>query len=285
MGSMHQIPESNNQLEPDASNGKPNTIGSQAWWHGVGHSAIPPDVLGESLLNLSSTKHPNSLLGTKASEFRTNGGQDSGDDTNKEMQTIALTKSDGNCGQEQQHTASVMTPIFGEYLTPPTQLELVGHSIVHSHILGVHHSRMALPLEMTEEPVYVNAKQYHGILRRRQSRAKAELEKRLIKARKPYLHESRHLHAMRRARGSGGRFLNTKKKLDGAAKAAAAAATATATCKNCGEQDPTTGPNHQMNILADDGLPGLAVMVDNSGNHGKKGIGDLGILNPTNHRG
>ncbi|CAH0488040.1 hypothetical protein KXD40_003141 [Peronospora effusa] len=65
-----------------------------------------------------------------------------------------------------------------------------------------------------EEPVYVNAKQYHRIMIRRQQRAKLEAKLGNPRQRKAYLHDSRHKHAMRRPRGPGGRFL-TKDEIQG----------------------------------------------------------------------
>ncbi|GKV22262.1 hypothetical protein SLEP1_g32145 [Rubroshorea leprosula] len=243
---MQSKSDNRNQLEPDSHVLLPNSVYSEPWWRAAGYNPNSTGLRGENVSNSSSMECPNDLESNDGQSL-SNGMLDEEEDANKEAQTTASSQSAGNSGQKHQnltHVTSTVSAAHSDCLTQAPQLELIGHSIAcasnpyqdpyyggmmtayghqplgYPHFVGMPHARMSLPLEMAQEPpVYVNAKQYPGILRRRQARAKAELERKLIKARKPYLHESRHQHAMRRPRGTGGRF--AKKTNGDAAKSSA----------------------------------------------------------------
>ncbi|XP_029055868.1 nuclear factor Y-box A isoform X3 [Osmia lignaria lignaria] len=100
-------------------------------------------------------------------------------------------------------TAAATTPV--QPLASPTA---TATQMVPGNSGQAQFQRVALPNAevFEEEPLYVNAKQYRRILKRRQARAKLEAEGKIPKERPKYLHESRHRHAMNRIRGEGGRF-------------------------------------------------------------------------------
>ncbi|KAK6285266.1 hypothetical protein POUND7_011445 [Theobroma cacao] len=231
------------QLDHGAQSVLQSTVFSEPWWKGVGTNP-----LGEAASNSSSMEQLHGSMANGAVQSQAHGGLGNGDgrngqdrqhpkhapsaapltlgehlEPNSQMELVGHSIVLTAYPYSDPQYSGIMTSYGPQTMVCSEYLVLCGdrgyaliilkvyEMYVSPHLYGMHHARMPLPLQMEEEPVYVNAKQYHGILRRRQIRAKAELEKKAFKARKPYLHESRHLHAMRRARGCGGRFLNTKK--------------------------------------------------------------------------
>jgi len=127
---------------------------------------------------------------------------------NDGTQLICLKSIALNDGQLAFH-AENSAPL--SFTLPPTDSSmgiLQGGMFQNLQIPGISSAQMN-----EEPPLYVNAKQYRRIMKRREARAKLEARGLISNRRQGrYLFESRHKHAKKRERGPGGKFLSKAEK-------------------------------------------------------------------------
>ena len=111
-------------------------------------------------------------------------------------------------------------PLRNPNLKPQDCYELYGYPLLSEienvpQFNNVFRQKYLIKTLSDNKYIYINAKQYHRILRRREIRKKLhnfiQNQYKLDKNKK-YHHESRHNHAMNRERGKGGRFIGKKDK-------------------------------------------------------------------------
>jgi nuclear transcription factor Y, alpha len=138
--------------------------------------------------------------------------------TSPRFQDVAVKKERGpGSPQQMNNQINHGRPMSQQAVSPvlPNSQPLMNHGAPHSTVAPMptnqqHPQSPKLVSDTVEEsPLYVNAKQFHRILKRRVARQRLEeVLKITTKIRKPYLHESRHNHTIRRPRGPNGRFLS-----------------------------------------------------------------------------
>ncbi|CAN8299465.1 unnamed protein product [Cochlearia groenlandica] len=245
------------------------------WWKNNAFGVVPQPVTSGMPSNSGSESND---VHSASEDGALNGENDGAWKDSQAATSSRSVDNHGVEGNDSTHLAASMPNMHDQQLVQPP--ELLGHYIAcvpnpyqetyyagmvgaygqpplgFRPYLGMPRERTALQVDMAQEPVYVNAKQYEGILRRRKARAKAELERKVIN-RKPYLHESRHKHAMRRARASGGRFAK-KSEVEAAEEDAAGAGRERGSATNSSGSDPVqTDSNETLNSS---GAPKLSVV-------------------------
>ncbi|KRZ69705.1 Nuclear transcription factor Y subunit alpha [Trichinella papuae] len=104
--------------------------------------------------------------------------------------------------------AQLLQNSTGQNGSPVPQIVMINPSILNSASAIQNDAKT----ENDDQPFLVNSKQYERIMKRRHTRAKLEADGRIPRGRQKYLHESRHLHALNRIRGEGGRFNSGSKR-------------------------------------------------------------------------